>query len=125
MGFTEAIKSVYSQYATFEGRARRSEYWWFQLFFFLVYLVLVIPMTLLSSGNEPNGLGVVFLVLFFAFVIGTIIPMISVLVRRLHDTNRTGWWYWISLIPFIGGIWLFVLTVLESTPGDNRFGPQP
>jgi uncharacterized membrane protein YhaH (DUF805 family) len=57
--------------------------------------------------------------------LGLLLPSIAVTVRRLHDTNRTGWWILISFLPLIGGIWLLVLTVLDGTPANNRFGPDP
>ncbi|MFY7960951.1 MAG: DUF805 domain-containing protein, partial [Elsteraceae bacterium] len=59
------------------------------------------------------------------FALGMLIPTLAVLVRRLHDTNRSGWWFLLAFLPVIGQIWLFVLLVLDSHPGDNRFGPNP
>ncbi len=107
MGFTEAVKNCFSKYATFQGRARRSEYWWFYLFFVLVYgAAAAVDVAL---GNELPILALIVLAALF-------FPLMAAGVRRLHDTGRSGWWVFISLVPIIGGIWLFVLTVLDSEP---------
>ena len=109
MGFTQAIASGFQKYATFEGRACRSEYWFFALFHFLVALIAVFA-----------GI-VVFVLVALAFLL----PSLSVLVRRLHDVDRSGWWYWIVLIPIVGAILILVWFCTEGTQGDNRFGPDP
>ncbi len=117
MGFTAAVKSCLSKYATFKGRARRSEYWWFHLFFALAYMAgFAVDFALM--GNET----LIFTLLVFAALL---LPSLAVSVRRLHDTGRPGWWLLISFIPFIGGIWLLVLTLLDSELGENKFGPSP
>lgn len=110
----DAIKSVYTNYVNFQGRARRSEYWWFYLFYVITSLVLIIVEGLVSGTSF----------LYVIFVIGSFIPALAALVRRLHDTSRSGWWVLIALVPIVGGIWLLVLTVLDSH-ADNRFGPNP
>lgn len=110
----DSIKSVYTNYVNFQGRARRSEYWWFYLFYVITSLVLVIVEGLVSGTSF----------LYVIFVIGSLIPSLAALVRRLHDTSRSGWWVLIALVPIVGGIWLLVLTVLDSH-ADNRFGPNP
>ena len=125
MSFTEAVRSVYSKYATFEGRASRSEYWWFALFFFLVVLAFYLLMAVLLVATRSNaifGLGGLALLVFY---IASLVPSLSVLVRRLHDTDHSGWWFWITLVPFVGAIILFVFLVTGSTPGYNQFGPAP
>lgn len=104
MGFFGAIKSVCSKYATFSGRARRSEYWWFCLFCMLWCWIPIVNIIL--------GL------IFF-------IPSLAVAVRRLHDTGRSGWWLFLGLIPIIGSIVLFVFNVTDSQPGNNQYGPNP
>lgn len=129
MSFIEAIKSVYSQYATFSGRARRSEYWYFYLFSFLISMFVYLPGLMLGMPSEEGGsgspVGMLLLVAYAVFVLASFLPSLAVLVRRLHDTGRSGWWFWIGLVPFIGGIWLFVLMLLPSTEGDNEYGTQP
>jgi uncharacterized membrane protein YhaH (DUF805 family) len=110
------------KYADFQGRARRMEYWMFVLFQILVFIALAIVGAIVSGGDSDS---VLFNLLILIPALGFLIPSIAVTVRRLHDSNRSGWWYFISLVPLIGGIWLFILTVLDGTPGPNRFGADP
>ena len=112
---------VLKQYADFEGRARRTEYWMFILFnmiFCIVAVILDNLMGLTISPEMPYG------VFYFLYCLAVLIPGLAVTVRRLHDTGRSGWMFLICLIPFIGGIWMLVLTVQDSDD-DNRFGPNP
>ncbi len=99
MGFTEAIKTCFSKYAAFNGRASRAEYWWFILFGILGGLIPIVG-------------------LFFALAV--LVPTIAVAVRRLHDTNRSGWWLFIVLLPIVGAIVLIVFYCQESRE-PNRF----
>jgi uncharacterized membrane protein YhaH (DUF805 family) len=126
MGFTEAIKSFWTNYANFKGRARRSEYWFIQLFLILTNLaVALIDFVLMDYDVDRflanGGGGIVGLV----WIVATIVPALAVLVRRLHDTNRTGWWALIGFVPLIGGIVLLVFTVMDSTPEENAYGVSP
>jgi uncharacterized membrane protein YhaH (DUF805 family) len=106
---------VLKAYAVFEGRARRKEYWTF----FLINFVATILLTFVD-------LAIVHMRLFSAiYSIGVLVPSIAVGVRRLHDTDRTGWWMLVILIPAIGWIILFVLLAMQGTRGSNRFGPDP
>ena len=107
---------VLKNYATFSGRARRKEYWMFALCNFFICILLGVLMAVL---------GVFGIVLYVLYGLGIIIPSLAVLVRRLHDTNRSGAWFFISLVPLVGGIWLLILTFLEGTRGDNNYGPDP
>lgn len=110
------------KYTTFAGRARRKEYWIFGLINAAILFVLeMVMMSAIRAGHSPLISGTVLLI--FALLI--LLPSISVMVRRLHDTDRSGWWYWIALVPVVGGIVLFVFTVLDSTPGNNQYGPSP
>ncbi|MDM9619237.1 hypothetical protein A6U87_00770 [Rhizobium sp. AC44/96] len=113
MDFTEAVTSVFSNYAVFKGRARRSEFWWFTLFSVLASFVLAFVDYLLF-GHE---------ILSTLFALGTLLPMLAVTVRRLHDVDRSGWWIFIGLIPLIGAIILLYWYISEGTPGANQFGP--
>jgi uncharacterized membrane protein YhaH (DUF805 family) len=123
MSFGDAVKTCYSKYATFEGRASRSEFWWFYLWTLLPSVVLYLLVGVVGrSDNSLTAFGAILLVLVVVWALANILPFISVLVRRLHDSDRSGWWYWIGLVPCIGGIWLLVLLILEGTPGPNRFG---
>lgn len=105
IGFVDAIKRALNQYAVFHGRASRSEYWWFVLFTMIASLVLpFIP------------------ILGWIAILALVIPSIAVVVRRLHDTDRSGWWYLLVLIPLVGAIILIIFLVQPSQPGQNRFG---
>ena len=109
------------KYATFSGRARRKEYWFFVLFYVLISIVAAVIDVMTGSFDSTMGMGMLGLLVALALLI----PSLAVAVRRLHDTDRSGWWVLLCLIPLIGGIWLLVLLCLDSTPGDNRFGPNP
>ena len=112
MTFSDSVSTCLKKYFVFEGRASRSEYWWFQL--------IVSPSYLISTILE-NEIGYFFL----GITLFTLIPAISAGVRRLHDTNRSGFFLLISLIPFIGGLVLLFFLIPEGTKGKNRFGPDP
>ena len=109
------------KYAQFEGRSQRSEYWFFALFYILFAIAATLIDVVTGSYDPQTGFGIVSVLL----AIGLLIPSLSVSVRRLHDTNRSGWWLLICLIPLIGAIWFLVLTILDSSPGTNRFGVNP
>lgn len=115
--YLEALK----KYATFEGRAGRTEYWFFVLFNVLAVIVLAIIDGVLGTFREEAGIGL----LSGVYALAVLIPSIAVLVRRLHDTDRSGWWILISFVPLIGEIVLLVFALLDGTPGDNRYGPNP
>ena len=113
------------KYADFNGRARRSEFWLFALFMWVVEFVLVMlngGMTMNAGGTPNFGIG---FILLCVFGLAMFIPSLAVAFRRLHDTNRSAWWLLIGLIPFIGALVLLVFYVLDGTPGPNRFGPDP
>ena len=112
---------VLKNYATFSGRARRKEYWIFFLISALISIVLTLLDILLGTYSVEYEAGL-FSGLYSLLIL---IPSIAVVVRRLHDTDRSGWWILISLIPLIGVIVLFVFICLDSQPGTNRFGANP
>ncbi len=111
---------VLKKYAVFSGRARRKEYWFFNLFYFIIFIVLAFVDGMTGTLSPEVGIGL----LTGIFILAMIIPAIAVSIRRLHDTDRSGWWIFISLIPLIGGIWYIVLMVLDGTSGDNKYGPD-
>ena len=117
MSFTDAIRSVLSQYVGFSGRARRSEYWYWTLF----YIVLSVIASLLDRAVFNTNTGSVFTAIVG---LGLFLPSLAVAVRRLHDTTRSGWWILLGLIPVIGAIVLIVFYVQDSH-GDNQYGPSP
>ena len=112
---------VLKNYATFSGRARRKEYWMFFLISALISIVLTLLDILLGTYSVEYEAGL-FSGLYSLLIL---IPSIAVVVRRLHDTDRSGWWILISLIPLIGVIVLFLFICLDSQPGTNRFGANP
>lgn len=116
MGFGEAIQSVIGKYADFSGRARRSEYW----YWVLAVVIAGIVIEILLAISRPLGL-----IIDVIWVLGTIIPNIAVLFRRLHDTGRSGWWWLIVFVPIVGAIVLIVFAAQDSHPGENQYGPSP
>ncbi|MFB9237326.1 DUF805 domain-containing protein [Plantactinospora siamensis] len=119
----DAIRSALTQYAGFSGRARRSEYWWFFLFTAVVGIIagLLDDVFGTNFGSRPGSSGVISLIVTLALLL----PGLAVGVRRLHDTNRSGWWILIGLIPLVGGIVLLVFFILDGTRGSNQYGPDP
>ncbi|MFF0090297.1 DUF805 domain-containing protein [Streptomyces canus] len=108
--FLDALK----KYAVFSGRARRKEYWMYALFVGIIYAVLL-------------GIGIAAKMVWLPiiFYVAILLPSLAVTVRRLHDTGRSGWWILFGLVPLVGGITLFVFSVLDSEPVDNKYGPNP
>lgn len=123
MSFSQAVSSVLlNKYATFSGRARRSEYWWWYLFVTIVFVV---------AGALDQAIGLTYSDLtlgggWLATIAGLVflIPNLAVGVRRLHDTGRTGWWLLIGLVPVIGFVVLLYFFILDSE-NDNQYGPYP
>ena len=112
MTFSESVSTCFSKYFVFKGRASRSEYWWFQL--------IVTPSFVISDFTETD-----ISYLFLGIALVTLIPAISVGVRRLHDTNRSGFFLLIGFIPFIGGLILLFFLIPEGTKGKNKYGANP
>ena len=116
MGFIEALENVVvKNYANFRGRARRSEYWYFALANFLYCIV-----TGLLSVKVPEVMYLVWIV-----SLALLVPSLAVCVRRLHDIGKSGWWYLIGFVPYIGVVILFVFFVKDSQPGENKWGANP
>jgi uncharacterized membrane protein YhaH (DUF805 family) len=105
-------KVVLENYANFQGRARRAEYWWFALANFIALVVLVVLVALAK----------IFWILYIIYLVALIVPGIAVTIRRLHDTDKSGWWWLIALVPFVGGLILLILLCIDSTPGTNQWG---
>lgn len=103
------------KYFVFEGRSTRSEYWYFFLFNFLISVVLMFIGSMMNGGD----------ILVNIYGLAVLIPGLAVGIRRLHDTGRSGWMILIGLIPILGWIWLIVLLAMDSTPGPNKYGPNP
>jgi uncharacterized membrane protein YhaH (DUF805 family) len=105
---------VLKKYAVFDGRARRKEYWMFALCNFLIAIVLSIIFNVLHAPF-----------LIFLYSLAVFLPSLGVSIRRLHDTDRTGWWFLIGFIPLIGAIVLLVFFATDSQLGSNQYGPNP
>ena len=111
--------TVLKKYAVFSGRACRKEYWMFVLFSFIITFALGFIEGIAGIGPE----NVSFLAIIYGLAV--LIPGLAVSVRRLHDTNRSGWWLLIGLVPLIGAVVLLVFTVQDGQSGDNQYGPNP
>ncbi|KHL05258.1 DUF805 domain-containing protein [Sinomonas humi] len=124
-GPKQAVQRFFAKYATFHGRASRSEYWWWVLANFIVWMVGAILAAALggagsnSSSMSPGGL--VVSILLFIWFAATIVPNIAVTVRRLHDANLSGWLVLLNLIPYLGGLVVLILTILPPKPEGQRF----
>jgi uncharacterized membrane protein YhaH (DUF805 family) len=114
MGFGEAVRTCFSKYANFTGRARRSEYWYFVLFQVIV--------TIVANGVDyMMGTGFIGGLVDLALIL----PSLAVAVRRLHDIDKAGWWVLIGIIPLVGWVFLIIWTCTKGTLGPNRFGADP
>ena len=115
MGFGDAVRTCFQKFFVAEGRASRPEYWWFFLSYFILYAIAALIDTALETGFVIAGIvGLVYLV-----------PLITAAIRRLHDTGRSGWWYLIVFVPFVGFIILIVFLATQGNPGQNEYGPPP
>ena len=115
MTFTQAIQSVFAQYATFTGRARRSEYWFFVLFNYVISAALGFLGRYMFLFSILSGL----------YSLAVLIPSLAVTWRRLHDIGKGGGWYFFILVPLVGWIFLLVWLCRDSQPGQNAYGPNP
>jgi uncharacterized membrane protein YhaH (DUF805 family) len=113
---------VLRQYADFNGRARRTEYWMFALFSIAISIVLGLLDLMLGltfiEGSTSGWLGLI-------YGLAVLLPSLGVGVRRLHDTGRSGWWLLIGLVPLVGAIVLIVFLATAGNPGSNAYGPDP
>ena len=121
------IDTIKNRYAKFDGRASRSEFWYFALFYFITDIIIVLVDTfvinpMLGATSDQMGQGG-FLQIIFALAL--LVPSIAIAVRRLHDIGKSGWWYLIAFIPIIGLLVLLYFFVLDSQPGTNAYGPNP
>jgi uncharacterized membrane protein YhaH (DUF805 family) len=112
---------VLQKYGVFDGRSRRKEYWFFVLFSTLISLLLIAIDSATGTFRSPRGPGL----LSGIYSLAVLVPSLAVSVRRLHDTNRTGWWLLLGIVPFIGPIVLLVFFASDGNPDDNEYGPNP
>jgi uncharacterized membrane protein YhaH (DUF805 family) len=115
------------RYADFSGRSRRKEYWMFTLFVVIVEIVLFtwILAATATAGGQMTVMVMIPVLLVLLMIFGLIIPSLAVTVRRLHDQDKSGWYYFIAFIPLVGPIVLLVFMCTEGTRGANRYGPDP
>ena len=113
------------KYAEFSGRARRTEYWMFYLFSVIFSIVAIILDIVLGTVLEELGIVGVFGIVYSLFALAIFLPSLAVTVRRLHDVGKSGWWFFISFVPFIGGLWFFILSVTDSQANENEYGANP
>ena len=109
------------KYASFEGRARRTEYWMFTLFNFIFLVAAVILDNLFKTTINGSAYGVI----YFVYALAVFLPSLAVIVRRLHDIDKAGTWFFIAFVPIVGGIWLLVLECTEGIRGSNQYGEDP
>lgn len=131
MSFTDSVRTCLRKYGVFSGRAQASEYWFFYLALAIVNIVIfavfLIPalVTMDPVTQEPGVLGSIGSTLVGIIGLGAFVPLLAAGVRRLHDTGKSGWFYLLCLVPFVGGIVIIVLLALPGEPGPNRFGADP
>jgi uncharacterized membrane protein YhaH (DUF805 family) len=114
MTLVEATATCFSRYATFSGRAARSEYWWWTLFIMLASLAILVASMAFGIQDASRLLGV--------FTLATLVPYLAVTSRRLHDIGKSGWWQLIYVVPLLGTI-LLIVWLARAGEGDNAFGP--
>lgn len=129
LGFFDYVKKCYENYTNFKGRARRSEYWNFVVFYSAVLFILNLPFRPLSTNEAAattNGstLLIIFLIIGITFYFASLLPLLAVSVRRLHDVGRSGWFLLIGLIPVVN-LWLLIEFCRDSEPLDNKYGENP
>lgn len=130
MSFDQAIRVCFKKYADFNGRASRSEYWWFNLFALIIMFGSSFIFSFLGAlfgtasvtSNLDSELEFLANLGFFIAIAIFFIPLLSVAVRRLHDTNKSGWYILFQLIPCVGPIILLIFLVQESSRGKNKYG---
>ena len=122
MSMKEAIQSVFRQYATFTGRARRSEYWYYTLFVVIVNLAFT---AISRIAGAESGLTRFITILQSLWSLAIFIPGLAVCWRRLHDIGKSGAYWFFCFIPLVGAILLLVWFCQDSQPGENQYGPNP
>lgn len=117
------LNCIKQNYTNFSGRARRKEYWMFTLINLLIVIAFEIVIAILGSMSDV--LALVGAIVYLVYALGVFLPSLAVAVRRLHDTDRSGWWLLIALVPLVGSIVLLCFLCFDSTPGDNQYGANP
>ncbi len=118
------LKVIRDNYANFEGRARRKEYWMYTLVNSLLSLGLY-ALAIIGAISEIEVLMIIGFILLIGYTLATFVPSLALIVRRMHDIGKSGWMLFVSFIPFIGSIWMLVLLVTEGDHGENVYGEDP
>ena len=124
------LKVMKDNYANFNGRARRKEYWMYTLILTVLLIALMTIMFSALSFSDETGIetgpsGYLTVLLFFVFLVAHFIPSLALTVRRLHDTGKSGWWYLIVFVPYLGNFVIFIFTLIDGDEGENKYGPNP
>ena len=124
------LKVMRDNYANFNGRARRKEYWMYTLIFTVLLIALMTIMFSVLSFSDETGIETgpsVYLTVIqvIVFLFEHFIPSIALTVRRLHDTGKSGWWYLIVFVPYLGNFVIFIFTLIDGDRGDNKYGSNP
>ena len=137
IGFLPAIKLAYSRYFDFGGRSTRAEYWWYQLYSYIVSIVMTLSFLIGAIagigalfGDDDMAIaaiiGLLLFLLCFLIVILSIIPAIAITIRRLHDSGKSSLLVWLLFVPLVNivaGVLVFIFSLLPSSAGDNKYGP--
>ena len=120
------LKVMKENYSNFSGRARRKEFWMWYLFYVIILIVAMILDGVLGTGFEIGyGATTPYGWVYIIAALAHLIPGLAVNVRRLHDVGKSGWFLFIALIPFVGAIWLLILSCSDGESGDNAYGSNP
>jgi uncharacterized membrane protein YhaH (DUF805 family) len=131
IGFVDAVKRGFKKYATFQGCASRSEYWWWTLFTFVTYLVLglltfaVGTATSRDGGRTPGALAIPLIILLVVFFLGILLPTLALTVRRLHDAGYSGLLALLLLLPYLGSLIILIFALLPSSRLGAKYNPIP
>ena len=112
---------AFKKYVIFSGRATRTQYW----MFVLINGIIIIVLDLIASMGGNSALHLVLSSLLSLYGLVLIIPTLAITARRLHDMGTSGWWQLLYLIPLLGGLVIFILTLIGSQPAENKYGPNP
>lgn len=143
--FMEAVKKCFANYANFNGRARRSEFWWWYLFNCIVNFILYIPIWILmgkknaliadalsgkidlatADAQDPTTMIIIFCILMGVVGLALLIPSLAVMARRLHDVGKSGHMMWLFLVCFVGGLIPLIMCIPDGKPEPNQYGPSP
>ena len=121
----QAYKKCLQKYATFSGRSRRSEYWYFKLLYYLIFIIIAISIVFFFIDEDENELIKIMNTVYLIYSLLFLIPNISVTVRRIHDTGRSGYFFFMYFIPIIGPFFILYYCICDSQEQTNEYGPSP